>query len=169
MKYKDRDFIDIIYKGDKENLKKLERYKRNIFRVFFNFLIISLCKYLPCYSFKITLYRLIGIKIGKNVIIGTDVIFDYSHPELIEIGDNSIIGACAKFFVHDSTRRKIRYGKIIIGKNVLIGGNAYVPEGVKIGDGATVSSCSFVNKNVKPFTFVEGVPIRVVKKTFKSK
>jgi len=164
MKYKGRNFIDIFYIDNKKSLKKFEKYKKSIFRVFFNFLIISLCKYLPYSSLKKSLYRLIGIKIGKNVGICSEIRFDYTYSELIEIGDNSIIGSCAKIFAHESTRKKIKIGKTIIGKNVLVGGSSFIAAGVRIGDNSTISHCSFVNKSIKPRTIVEGNPIKELKR-----
>ena len=44
------------------------------------------------------LYRSIGIKIGKNTTIAPRVQFDYLHPELIEIGDNCLIGGKSFIF-----------------------------------------------------------------------
>ncbi len=50
-----------------------------------------------------------------------------------------------------------------IGKNVMIGALGLVMPGVKIGDNAKIAAYSLVNKNVKPNSFVGGVPVREIK------
>ena len=137
---------------------------KNPLRTFWNFFIISLCKYIPSLAAKRALYRSIGIKIGNNVSVGLGVMFDTLFPELIEIGDDSIIGYKTLILAHEFLVDEWRIGNVKIGKNVMIGANSTIIAGVTIGDNSTVSACSFVNREVKPFTFVEGVPIKVVKR-----
>jgi len=58
----------------------------------FDCVIMSICKILPPCELKNHLYRLMGVKIGKNVSIANDVIIDTIFPELIVIKDNVTIG-----------------------------------------------------------------------------
>jgi len=51
-----------------------------------------------------------------------------------------------------------RKSGIIIGNDVWIGRGATILSGVKIGDGAIISACSFVSGNVKPYSIVGGNP-----------
>lgn len=53
---------------------------------------------------------------------------------------------------------------VIVEDNVLIGANAVVIEGVRIGEGAVVAAGSVVIEDVAPGMVVAGVPARVVKK-----
>lgn len=53
---------------------------------------------------------------------------------------------------------------VVVEDNVLIGANAVVIEGVRIGEGAVVAAGSVVIENVAPGMVVAGVPARVVKK-----
>ena len=53
---------------------------------------------------------------------------------------------------------------VIVEDNVLIGANAVVIEGVRIGEGAVVAAGSVVLEDVAPGMVVAGVPARVVKK-----
>jgi len=53
-----------------------------------------------------------------------------------------------------------RTGPVVIGRNVTIGANCTLLPGIVIGDGATVSAMSLVNKDVPPGAKVGGVPIR---------
>jgi acetyltransferase-like isoleucine patch superfamily enzyme len=135
---------------------------KNPLRIIWNFIIVSLCKIIPSLSLKNTLYRSLGIKIGKNVSIGLNVMLDIFFPELIEIEDNTIIGYGVTIIAHEFLVDKWRIGKVKIGKNVLIGINSTIIAGITIGDNSIVSGCSFVNKDIKPFKFAQGVPIKVM-------
>ena len=135
---------------------------RNPLRIFLNFLIIALCKYLPPLPIKNSLYRAIGIKVGKNVFIGWGVEVDAFFPELIEIGDNSLIGSRAILKTHELTAHEWRKGPIKIGKNVLIGACTLVLPGVEVGDEADISAMSLVDRDVAPYVWAEGVPIHKV-------
>jgi len=53
---------------------------------------------------------------------------------------------------------------VVVEDNVLIGANAVVIEGVRIGEGSVVAAGSVVIEEVAPGMVVAGVPARVVKK-----
>src|SRR3989338_4013053 len=136
---------------------------KNPVLVVFNFLIISLGRIMPSMAVKNLLYRMIGMKIGKNASIGLMAMIDVFFPELIEIGENSIIGYNATILAHEFKIDSWAKGKTVIGKNVLIGTNSTVLAGVTIGDNSIVSAMSLVNKDVPPKTMVGGVPAKVIK------
>lgn len=145
--------------------KSLRQWKkiRHPLRVLFNYVVIGFCKFLPDIELKNRFYRLTGIKIGKNVMInGTS--FDIFFPELIEIGDNTVIGAYTTILTHEFHNSHWKRGKVKIGKNVLIGAITLVMPGIEIGDNSKVAAYSLVNKNVKPNTLVGGVPAKEIKK-----
>jgi len=52
---------------------------------------------------------------------------------------------------------------VIIEDEVVIGANAVVLEGVKVGKGAVVAAGAIVTEDVPPYTVVAGVPARVIK------
>lgn len=52
---------------------------------------------------------------------------------------------------------------VIIEDDVVIGGNAVVLEGVRVGKGARVAAGAIVIEDVPPYTVVGGVPARVLK------
>lgn len=135
---------------------------KNPLRVSLNFIVIYLCRFLPSLSLKNFLYRSIGMKVGKDVSVGLMVMFDIFFPELIEIGENSVIGYNATILAHEYLVEEWRSGKVKIGKNVMIGANSTVLAGVEIGDRAVVSAASLVNRDVVPGAFVGGVPAREI-------
>jgi tetrahydrodipicolinate N-acetyltransferase len=53
---------------------------------------------------------------------------------------------------------------VIVEDDVLIGANAVVLEGVKIGKGAVIAAGSVVVKNVDPYMVMAGVPAKPLKK-----
>ncbi len=85
---------------------------------------------------------------------------DVFFPRLIELGENSIIGYNTVILAHEFLRDELSTGPVVIGRNVMIAANVTVLPGVVIGDGATVSACSLVNRDVPPGAVVGGVPIR---------
>ena len=53
--------------------------------------------------------------------------------------------------------------KIVIGKDVWIGGNCLITAGVNIGDGVVVAGGSVVTKNIPKNAIVGGVPAKIIK------
>jgi acetyltransferase-like isoleucine patch superfamily enzyme len=132
-------------------------------RVFLNFILIYSARYMPSLRVKNFLYRLTGMKVGMDVAVGLGAVFDIFFPELIEIGDNCIIGYGVTVLAHEFLIKEWRTGKVKIGRNVLIGANSTVLAGASIGDNSTVSACSLVNDSIPANSFYGGVPARRVK------
>ncbi len=152
-----------VYPSEGSNsLEKWYRIK-NPLRVVFNFIVIYTCRFLPSLALKRMLLRLTGMRVGRNVSIGLGAMFDIFFPELIEIGDNSIIGYNAAILAHEFLINEWRRGRVKVGKNVMIGARSLVLPGVEIGDGATIAACSLVNRDIPPGAFAGGVPVRVLR------
>jgi len=133
-----------------------------LWRVARNFLVIYACRYLPSLSWKIALYRWIGVRVGERVSSGLSATLDIFFPELITVGDNTILGYGSVILAHEFLREELRVGPVVIGRDVVIGTNCTVLPGVVIGDGAVVSAQSLVNADVAPGAVVGGVPARVL-------
>ncbi|HTU02880.1 MAG TPA: hypothetical protein VMG58_13720 [Candidatus Sulfotelmatobacter sp.] len=94
---------------------------------------------------KSRLYRWMGAHIGRNVEIMQAVWLDHFRPELIWIGDNTLIGAFSRITVHGyEGRGTFRYGLVEIGPNCTIGagtgiGPIRIEEGVRTLPGTTLS------------------------------
>jgi heptaprenylglycerol acetyltransferase len=136
---------------------------KNPLRVALNYLVIRVSGFLPSLKLKNALYRSIGIKLGKNVSVGLDVTFDIFFPELIEIGDDSVIGYHSTLLCHEFLVRKWKKGPVKIGDNVMIGANTTILAGVVIERGATVSACSLVNGDIRGGSFFGGVPAKEIR------
>jgi acetyltransferase-like isoleucine patch superfamily enzyme len=92
-------------------------------------------------------YRLMGMKVPINTLIGMDTTI--RQPELIEIGENSIIGLGAIMSCHFTANGKIHTQKgIKVGSKSVIGGYAGLSPGVIVGDNSVVGAKSSVFPNV---------------------
>ena len=91
-------------------------------------------------------YRMMGAKIGRNVLINSKNVGDLS---LLEIGDNSAIGGSATIIAHSFEKGGLKLKKVIIGKNVIIGLNSVIFPGVVIGDNAMIAAGAIVPKDTQ--------------------
>jgi acetyltransferase-like isoleucine patch superfamily enzyme len=125
-------------------------------------LILALTRYMHSGPLKNALLRSIGMRIGHHVFIAATVQFDIQFPELITIEDGAILGMHSHIATHEVTHSHIRLGKVHIGRNALIGGQATVRSGVRVGENAVVAMRAFVTQDVPPNTLVTGEPERKV-------
>jgi acetyltransferase-like isoleucine patch superfamily enzyme len=105
------------------------------------------------------LHRLRGVRMGKKVWIGEDVILENNYPDQIEIGDETQIVMQTLILTHFRGT-----GKVVIGPKVWIGARATITctpgKILNIGEGAMIGACSYVSSDVPPYTFVAGVPAK---------
>ncbi|MDQ0206718.1 acyltransferase [Alkalicoccobacillus murimartini] len=133
-------------------------------KVIRNFTVIQLARYTPWLRLKNRLYRHgLGMKIGDETAVALMVMMDIMFPERIKIGRNSVIGYNTTLLAHEYLIKEYRLGDIVIGDEVMIGANTTILPGVTIGDGAIVSACTLVHRDVEPYTFVGGNPMQVIK------
>jgi acetyltransferase-like isoleucine patch superfamily enzyme len=122
---------------------------------------------------KNKLYRLMGMHIGKNAEIMQLVWLDHYRPELIFIGDNTLLGAYTHVTVHAyEGSGKFRYGLVEIGSNCTIGagtgiGPILIEDNVRTLPGTTLSpyfvrirSGSVVGYNPPPVKLPQPAPQR---------
>ncbi|WP_249860078.1 acyltransferase [Paenibacillus konkukensis] len=129
-----------------------------------NFAFIQLTRYAPFLSFKRWIYRhVLGMKVGEHASFALMVMVDVFFPEKIEVGDNCIIGYNSTILTHEYLIKEYRIGAVRIGSNVMIGANTTVLPGVTIGDHAVIGAGSVVHKDVAPYSFVAGNPLRVIR------
>ena len=94
----------------------------------------------------------------------------------IEVGENVFINACCHFQDHGGVtlgdgcqpeKRKMTYpAPIVLGKNVWVGSNATILQGVTIGDNAVIGAGAVVTSDIPANTVAVGVPAKVVKNIF---
>lgn len=123
-------------------------------RRFSNRMLHLLARHVPgATTFRATLHRWRGVKIGADVFIGDEVYLENEYPDRIEIQDGAQISIRAIVLAH--TRGP---GWVVIEKDSYIGPNAVVVTSagktLRIGQGAVVGAGVVVTKNVPPHTFI---------------
>lgn len=101
-------------------------------KVVWLFCVLYAARFSPSFRFKNFLYRLIGVKVGKDVSVGLGVMLDIFFPDQIEIGENVVIGYNTTVLGPEFLVRKWRIGRVIIEKDVTIGANCTILHGVII-------------------------------------
>jgi acetyltransferase-like isoleucine patch superfamily enzyme len=91
-------------------------------------------------------HRMMGMKIGARVQINTAVIGD---SNLIEIGDDSVIGGDVTLVGHSAEHGNLVTERVKIGSRVTIGLMAVILPGVEIGDGAMIAANAILPKGTK--------------------
>jgi serine acetyltransferase len=110
-------------------------------------------------TIRVALHRARGIKIGKNVWIGYDVVLDTSRPFAITLEDDCVLSLRVTVLAH--FRELVG---VTVGRGAFVGAGALILPGVVIGEGAVVSAGSVVTRSVPPFTMVQGNPALPVAK-----
>ena len=108
-----------------------------------------------------------NVKVGENTWIGPFTVLD--GEGVLEIGDSCSISSGVQIYTHNSVKWAISGGKefyekktVKIGNCCFIGANSVIKDGVSIGDHSVVGACSFVNKEVPPYSIVAGTPAKIV-------
>jgi acetyltransferase-like isoleucine patch superfamily enzyme len=153
-----------VKEGEYNAQEKNKELLKMIIIPFFYYVPLTLLNAFKLLPLRMFLHRCAGAKIGKNCFIpDTTVLYE---PYLIEIGDNTLIGADCKISAHAIDNNKIIIKKVKIGKNCLIGGEVIVHPGAVIEDNVTVGVKSYVRKNQvleKGKTYV-GIPVKPLDK-----
>jgi non-ribosomal peptide synthetase-like protein len=88
--------------------------------------------------------RIIGVRIGKRVVLGsgfTQVV----DPDMLSIGDNATVDC--NFQAHSFEDRILKIDHVHIGSGASLGHHAVLFYGANIGDGALVTPHSVIMKN----------------------
>ena len=131
----------------------IEKLLRKIYRFFFPITLVES-------------YKKMGVKIGDNCKFQFDVVIDYSHYWLIEIGNDVTLAPKVHILAHDaSTFNHVGYskiGKVKIGDNVFIGANSTILPGVTIENNTIIGAGSIVTKDIPKNSIAVGNPAKVI-------
>lgn len=127
--------------------------------------------FMPIDSLRTDMYRASGVRIGKGVFIGEGVLFDKLHPEYIEIGDRTAIGARTIITAHQviPTATDLRmlypeeYKRTVVEHDVWIMPGVIITPGVTIGHHSVLATGAVIHKNVPPYSLVVGGGFRIAK------
>ncbi len=136
-------------KYDEGEYEVTEKYTKLLKMTLFHLLYripFKLIDFLGIDFLRIKYLSLVGLKIGKNSSLGSTGVF-IMDPCLVEIGDNTLIGAYTHIIPILIEKEKIISKKIKIGSNCLISGDTILHPGVTIEDDVMLGSRSLVLKN----------------------
>jgi acetyltransferase-like isoleucine patch superfamily enzyme len=107
---------------------------------------------------KPTWYRLFGAKIARGVNIGGKLL----DCSLTELNSGSGVGQDALVLGHWVAGDRCRIGRVIVGKNAMIGARSLIFPGTKIGEGTTIGAMSLLTSNqvIPPNEVWLGIPAR---------
>jgi non-ribosomal peptide synthetase-like protein len=91
----------------------------------------------------VVFYRLMGARIGKNVLINSCNLFDF---ELLDIGDDAFIGGDAVVIGHAAEGGRLKLRKVKIGKRCTVGQSSIVFPGAVMEDGSILGAMSLLPK-----------------------
>lgn len=110
---------------------------------------------------------------GRNITIGRDVFINacchFQDHGGVTIGDGCQIGhnvvfATLNHGLSPEDRQNTYPAPIVLGRNVWVGSNATILQGVTVGDNAVIAAGAVVTKDVEPATVVGGVPAKVIRR-----
>ena len=147
--------------------RKMSKF-RFVCRKIRNICLYRMAFFCPLNSWRIKMHRRRGVHIGKNVYIGQNCCIDNAYPEYIFIGDDvSLAGevtvvAHINPYAHFKNVFESKVTPIVIEKGAWVGVKCTLVPGAWIGEYASVSAGSVVNKKVPPYTLVAGNPAKKV-------
>lgn len=109
---------------------------------------------------------------GRNITVGEDVFINacchFQDHGGVTLGDGCQIGhnvvfATLNHELSPATRKLTHPAPIVLGRNVWVGSNATILQGVTIGDNAIVGAGAVVTKDVAANTIVGGVPAKFLR------
>jgi acetyltransferase-like isoleucine patch superfamily enzyme len=105
------------------------------------------------------------VSVGEHTWVGPFTLLDGSGG--LTIGRYCSISSGVQIYTHDTVKWALTAGRIeaerrpvSIGDCCYIGSHTIIAKGVSIGDHCVIGACSFVNRDVPPFTVAFGVPCR---------
>lgn len=109
---------------------------------------------------------------GGNLTIGKRVFINFGCTILdlgtVQIDDDGLIAPGVKLLseghpVAPNERKVLTTGKIHIKKNVWIGANATILQGVTIGENSVIAAGAVVSKDIPANVVAGGIPAKVLK------
>ena len=106
------------------------------------------------------------VSVGAHTWIGPFTLLDGSGK--LSIGEYCSISAGVQIYTHNSVhwalsggKTKYEYAPVSVGNYCYIGSQTVISEGVTIGHHSVIGACSFVNRDIPPYSVAFGSPCLV--------
>jgi acetyltransferase-like isoleucine patch superfamily enzyme len=136
-----------------------------------DYLLLTVAIYFPLPpNMRVQIHKARGVKIGKNSMIGLNVMLDSVFPNFIKIGNNVSLAGQNFILCHSTPYEHFSHflesyvAPVVIEDDAWITIGAIILPGVTVGKGSIVAAGSVVTSDVPPYTLVGGNPARVIKK-----
>ena len=115
-----------------------------------------------------------GCSFGQNVFVGNDVTIgnnvkvqnNVSIYDAVHLEDDVFCGPSMVFTnvynPRSAVTRKDEYRKTLVRKGATIGANSTIVCGVTVGEYAFIAAGAVINRDVKPYALMAGVPARQI-------
>lgn len=122
----------------------------------------------PFNKLRVSLHRMRGVSIGKDVYIGKGVFIDNLYPDFVCIEDKAHLHTESMVIAHFNPSYHFKNlfeaaaDPVIIHEGAIIGIRAIVMPGIIVGQYSTVTAGSVVTKNVPAYSLFQGNPAKKV-------
>lgn len=122
---------------------------------------VTIMPMIPMTFFTELFFRIIGCKVGRNVYFNSWILND---ANLIEIGDDVVIGGASDISAHIYEKDKLILEPVKIGAGTVIGAHSYISPGVTIGKNCLIGVNSYVRRGKtipdnSRYTALAGLPM----------
>ena len=141
-------------------VEELERYERmttnqeDIWKVQHHNNMISSYSGIP--EVKRHHLKKMGSRVGARVFLSSSNVIDPYFPELVSIGDNTILGLGASIFCHEFIDGELYVGEVEIGKDCLVGFGSIILPGTKM-EKKSILTPGFLMSDLKEETMAKGL------------
>ncbi len=136
-----------------------------------DYFLLTIAMYFPLPpNMRVQIHKARGVKIGKNSMVGLNVMLDSVFPNFITIGNNVSLAGQNFILCHSTPYKHFSHflesyvAPVVIEDDAWITIGAIILPGVTIGKGSIIAAGSVVTSNVPPYTLVGGNPARIIKK-----
>ncbi|MBC8500287.1 MAG: hypothetical protein ISS25_02635 [Nanoarchaeota archaeon] len=166
LKDPERMYFKVHYNGKRLNAGDDWWRARNIFKIFYNGIIVEITRLMPHSFLKTFLYRMMGLKIGKNCRIEKGVVFDHLYGDIIKLEDNVTIEHDCYLDGHEYTITQTVFGKILLKKGCHLKHHSFVRAATTIGENSVIESYSLAQREIPPNEVWGGMPAKFIKKQY---
>ncbi len=163
-----KDVVNNLLKSDKRNaeitLKSKNDYKKNLFRILYNKLSLTLQqKIVPSHA-KNALLRTTGMHVGKDACIPHDIYFDPYFPELISLKKGSLIGGGCTVITHKVAGNKLTLGRCVLEERTMTAGLCELNPGAVLSKHSMLNLYSALDTKTGDGELWSGKPAKLMKK-----